>query len=584
MRGSTWQAAAGWLLASAAMAQTPGPWYAANPATSPSPRSRHAMSYDPVRGQVVLFGGNGTPPGAGFPPVYNDTWTWDGATWAQKAPSVSPSPRTNTAMAFDETHGVTVLFGGTSGLNEPDEILYFNDTWIWDGANWTEMNPAMVPPARSGAAMAYDSVHGELVMFGGTAGPGKEFNDTWAWDGTNWRNLAPINSPPAGDGQTMVFDAAHSQLMMFGGSGGSAATWFYDGSNWSSQQPAGSPSARTGQSMAFNAADGTVVMFGGELLTGSGDTVTETWTWNGASWTQQTPTVVPGSGYYSAMAPTPVAVPGAVVPGGVVLFSGSPQFQASTWLWGGSVPEDPLIGSIVSAAQYGGFSTVTAGGWIEIHGAALGPPSPRTWALTDFASGAAPTMLNGVRVTANGQPAFVEYTSNGQVNVQLPSSLGTGPVQIVLTNGPASPQSFPVTANATQPGLLASPLFRVGPYQYAVATLTDGTTFIAPPGSIPGVTSREAKPGETIIFYGIGFGPVAPSIPAGEIVTEANSLITPIQFTFGGLPAAVSYQGLAGNFVGLYEFYVTVPEVPDSDTVLLSFSGSQQTLYTAVKR
>jgi uncharacterized protein (TIGR03437 family) len=52
---------------------------------------------------------------------------------------------------------------------------------------------------------------------------------------------------------------------------------------------------------------------------------------------------------------------------------------------------------------------------------------------------------------------------------------------------------------------------------------------------------------------------VIPSILPGVIVQQANTLIDPITVAFGSTNAVVSYSGLAGSFVGLYEFYITVP-------------------------
>jgi AcrR family transcriptional regulator len=49
----------------------------------------------------------------------------------------------------------------------------------------------------------------------------------------------------------------------------------------------------------------------------------------------------------------------------------------------------------------------------------------------------------------------------------------------------------------------------------------------------PGVASRPAKPGETILFFGVGFGAVTPNIAAGQIVTQANQLSLSLQILFG---------------------------------------------------
>jgi len=45
----------------------------------------------------------------------------------------------------------------------------------------------------------------------------------------------------------------------------------------------------------------------------------------------------------------------------------------------------------------------------------------------------------------------------------------------------------------------------------------------------------------------------------GVIVGSGNALVTPVTISFGSTNASIAYQGLAGGFVGLYEFYITVP-------------------------
>src|ERR1700719_986653 len=58
------------------------------------------------------------------------------------------------------------------------------------------------------------------------------------------------------------------------------------GLSWTRQAPASSPPARSGASMAYDAATGTVVLFGGG---GANSSLSDTWTWDGATWTQQHP-------------------------------------------------------------------------------------------------------------------------------------------------------------------------------------------------------------------------------------------------------------------------------------------------------
>ncbi len=47
-------------------------------------------------------------------------------------------------------------------------------------ATWTRQAPAASPPARYGAAMAYDAATGTVVMFGGY-NPHFLLTGTWTW-------------------------------------------------------------------------------------------------------------------------------------------------------------------------------------------------------------------------------------------------------------------------------------------------------------------------------------------------------------------------------------------------------------------
>ena len=128
----------------------------------------------------------------------------------------------------------------------------------------------------------------------------------------------------------------------------------------------------------------------------------------------------------------------------------------------------------------------------------------------------------------------------------------------------------------------------IGGHQYVVAQLLDGT-YVLPAGAIAGSNSRPAKPGETIVIYGVGFGAVMPNIPAGQIVTESNQLSTIFKVQFGqSSPQVPGYYGLAPSLVGVYQFNIEVPAVADDDLVPLTFSlggvPGTQTLFTAVHR
>jgi uncharacterized protein (TIGR03437 family) len=248
-------------------------------------------------------------------------------------------------------------------------------------------------------------------------------------------------------------------------------------------------------------------------------------------------------------------------------------------------PTGPSVsaGGVVSAGAFGAFPAIAPGSWIEIYGANLSTDR-RSWGTSDFQGAQAPTTLDGTGVTIGGQAAFVDFISGGQVNAQVPSNVATGSQTLTVKTPAGTTAAYTVTVNAIEPGLLTQ--FTVGGIQYAGAFFTDGT-YVLPPGAVAGITSRRAKAGDTIVLYGIGFGPVTPTISAGQIVWQTNQLITAPQILIGQTPATVTFAGLVQNSVGLYQFNVVVPSVTAGDKVPVTFSiggaAGTQTLYTAIQ-
>jgi len=227
---------------------------------------------------------------------------------------------------------------------------------------------------------------------------------------------------------------------------------------------------------------------------------------------------------------------------------------------------------VISASAYGGFSALAPGTWMEIYGTNLANVASQTWAAADFNGNAAPTALGGTTVTIGGQPAFIDYVSPGQVNAQVPSNIGNGPQPVIVQTPGGISLGYTITVNTTEPGLLAPAVFNLGGQQYVAALYANGTTYVLPTGSVSGITAAPAKPGQTIVFYGVGFGTVAPNSPAGQIVTVANSLNASFQIFFNGTAATVSFAGLVNGYLGLYQFNVVVPSVAASNAVPLTFS------------
>ncbi len=176
------------------------------------------MAYDSARGRVVLFGGVAVGNRLG------DTWEWDGSTWIQRAPPVSPPARAGHAMAYDNIRSSTVLFSGDD-INSQGLV----DTWEWDGDMWVEKTPSAGPMSRTYSAMAFDIALGHVVLFGGCASSDCPAADTWEWDGSVWTQKTPPVSPPERQGPAMAYDSARGRVVLFGGVSGFnlADTWEY---------------------------------------------------------------------------------------------------------------------------------------------------------------------------------------------------------------------------------------------------------------------------------------------------------------------------------------------------------------------
>ena len=154
--------------------QTLGP---ADAGDQPSGPADASMAYDPSMGsgELVLFGGlniNTIP--------MNDTWAWNGSTWAQQSPALSPSPRQDTSLAYDSGTGQMLLYGGFyNGLTCPGSSSdWCNDTWSWTGSTWGLLAPTVNPGARTLAGLAYDAAANQMVMYGGNYNATDQ-TDTW---------------------------------------------------------------------------------------------------------------------------------------------------------------------------------------------------------------------------------------------------------------------------------------------------------------------------------------------------------------------------------------------------------------------
>ena len=132
----------------------------------------------------------------------------------------------------------------------------------------------------------------------------------------------------------MAYDAATGNVVLFGGRNKEgydlSDTWTWDGSTWTKQAPAASPPAREIASMAYDAATRNIVLFGGYVLHING-MLGDTWTWDGSTWTKQHPAAHPLARRDASMAYDAATR-------NIVLLGGESQEGSDlsdTWTWAG---------------------------------------------------------------------------------------------------------------------------------------------------------------------------------------------------------------------------------------------------------
>ena len=210
------------------------------------------MTYDPASRKIIMFGGQSRTS------YLNDTWTFDGINWTRVQSRISPSPRTNCQMAYDVVTQKVVLFGGYNGT-------YLGDTWLWDGATsqWTEATPAHSPVAVTGP-MLFTDPNGRVDTFGGFDGRFYQLT-MWQWNGSDWTRLSPATVPYARSSAAVGMNPTTGEVVLFGGLAdvNPINTWTYDGTTWTLQSPPRQPLLVYGGSAAFDSHINAVILFGG---------------------------------------------------------------------------------------------------------------------------------------------------------------------------------------------------------------------------------------------------------------------------------------------------------------------------------
>ena len=271
----------------------------------------------------------------------------------------------------------------------------------------------------------------------------------------------------------------------------------------------------------------------------------------------------------------------AVDPAGNLIFAG---LTDSLTILGTSIPQDPTSSStedsgfvakfsvaapvpspaitkVLSAASF--QAPIESGSWVMIQGSDLAN-STRLWQTSDFNGNNLPTKLDGVSVTIDGIPAYVEYISPAQINVLAPPDSNTGSVNVVVTNNGSVSAPAKAQLQSVAPALFMTPSYN------AIASVI--------PGYTPVTASAPAMPGDLVVLWGTGFGPTNPPTPAGTIVTGAPATATLPVVTVGGIDVPVISSVLTTGTVGLYQITIRLPNtIPWGTPAIQASIGGAQT-------
>ncbi len=219
----------------------------------------------------------------------------------------------------------------------------------------------------------------------------------------------------------------------------------------------------------------------------------------------------------------------------------------------GSNPNAPQISSNGVVPLFSTATTIQPTSWISIYGTNLAT-STALW------TGNFPTSLGGASVTVNGKPGYLYYASPTQLNLQAPSDTATGSVNVVVTTGNGTSTS---TVTLGQFGPSFSSLD--GKHVAGIILRLDGSgafgggtyDIVGPTGTSLGYKTVAAKAGDSLVLFGVGFGPTNPVVAAGQAYSGAAPTTSAVTLLINNKSVTPAFAGLTS--AGLYQFNLTVP-------------------------
>ncbi|MCI4367487.1 MAG: PKD domain-containing protein [Thermoplasmata archaeon] len=259
-------------------------WSLITPVGLPGARDQSAMTFDPSDNATILFGGFNASNGR----AENDTWIFYQGAWTNISFALpkAPSPRWGAALTFDALDNETVLFGGRNAT------AYFGDTWTFGALGWTQLSPTKAPSPRV-AGVTDDVRSGDVVLFGGTyrsltatPGPVVGYNDTWFFRGGAWFNVTASSGPGPTTSGTVVYDPLDHYVFLLGPGPSTGHAWVLTKGKWHGILSAGAPGAPVlNGTFTWDSKGQFVLLFG---TSGGAGPSNQTWTYRAGGWTNLT--------------------------------------------------------------------------------------------------------------------------------------------------------------------------------------------------------------------------------------------------------------------------------------------------------
>jgi uncharacterized protein (TIGR03437 family) len=270
-------------------------------------------------------------------------------------------------------------------------------------------------------------------------------------------------------------------------------------------------------------------------------------------------------------------------------------------------PPVPVINAIVNGATFqAGVHPAAANSFVSLFGTNFGTDNTPA---NIFPA----TTFHGLSVLVNGTaiPLYFVVGTGGQINVVLPSELGTSgnaSVEVMTANGTSAAFELALTADSVGIFRIADPsdsarmngavlftntAWKVMPLSMAAALGFPSCSSV----TTASVCGKPAKAKDQIEIYLTGLGKATPNgDPNGKVLatgslapTDGSVLYKTVEMPvvkIGGVPATVSFSGIAPGNAGQYQINVQVPDgVTPSDNVTLEVTmpdGSKDTVTIAI--